>query len=43
MLDMGINYYDKNGIPILEGDLLRSYYFTGARNRKHYLYKKAIW
>jgi hypothetical protein len=40
---MKIQYYDKNGIPILEGDLLRSYHFTGARKRKHYLYKKAIW
>ena len=40
---MEINYYDKNGIPILEGDLLRAYHFTGARKRKHYLYKKAIW
>lgn len=30
--------FDKNGIPIYPGDLLKSYHFTGARRKKYYLY-----
>jgi hypothetical protein len=31
-------YRDQKGVRICEGDLLRSYHFTGSRKKKHYLY-----
>jgi hypothetical protein len=34
--------YDMNGREICRGDLLRSYHFTGARRKKHYLYHVAV-
>jgi len=34
--------YDKNGVPIYPGDLLRTFHFTGPRRRKWYLYHTAI-
>lgn len=34
--------YDKRGYPIHEGDLLRSYHFTGAGSRNRYLYHTAV-
>ncbi len=33
--------YDKKGIEIRAGDILKVYHFTGARNKKHYMYKMA--
>ena len=30
---------DKNGIPILPGDTLKVFHFTGARKRQHFMYK----
>ena len=30
---------DKNGREILAGDTLKIYHFTGARRRKHFMYK----
>lgn len=33
--------YDKNRRPILEGDVLKVFHFTGARNKKYYMYKQA--
>lgn len=33
--------YDKNGVPIYPGDLLKSYHFTGARRKKYWLYHLA--
>ncbi len=33
--------YDKNRRPILEHDVLKVYHFTGARKKKHYMYKQA--
>jgi len=33
--------YDKNRRPILEADILKVYHFTGARNKRHYMYKQA--
>lgn len=34
--------YDKNRRPIYPGDVLKVYHFTGARRKKHYMYKLAI-
>jgi len=31
--------YDKNGRPILLGDVLKVYHFTGARRKRHFMYK----
>ena len=35
---MDYSICDKHGIPICEGDLIRSPHFIGARNKMHYLY-----
>lgn len=35
-------FHDKKGVPIYAGDLLRSYHFTGARRKTHYLYHVAV-
>lgn len=34
--------YDKHGIPIERGDVLKVFHFTGARRKRHYMYKQAI-
>lgn len=38
---MECRYYatDKNGIQILPGDTLKIFHFTGARKKRHYMYK----
>ncbi len=33
--------YDKNRRPILEGDILKVFHFTGARKKKYFMYKQA--
>lgn len=33
---------DKNGVEIEEFDVLKIFHFTGARRKKHYMYKVAI-
>ncbi|WP_142783387.1 hypothetical protein [Changchengzhania lutea] len=35
-------YTDKNGKDITHGSLVKVYHFTGARRKKHYMYK-IIW
>jgi hypothetical protein len=35
-------FSDKNGVPIQKHDLLKVYHFTGARRKKHYMYKYVI-
>lgn len=35
---MSDTFCDKNGYPIKEGDLVRSYHYTGARRKRYYLY-----
>ena len=37
-----MEHYDMNGRPIHPGDLLRTYHFTGARRKKHYLYHVVV-
>jgi hypothetical protein len=34
-----MNVYDKEGIPILPGDTLKVFHFTGSRGKKFYMYK----
>lgn len=36
------NVYDKNRIPIEIGDILKVFHFTGARRKRHYMYKQAL-
>ncbi len=33
---------DKNGVPIQQYDVLKVYHFTGARRKKHFMYKHVI-
>lgn len=35
------NLYDANGRQIMRGDVLKVFHFTGARRRRHYMYKQA--
>jgi hypothetical protein len=35
-------FYDMKGRPIIGGDLLRQYHFTGRRKKIHYLYHVAV-
>jgi len=34
--------YDKTGREIMIGDVLKVYHFTGARRKRHYMYKQVI-
>lgn len=34
--------YDKRGIPIERGDVLKVFHFTGARRKRHYMYKQCL-
>ena len=34
--------YDKRGIPIHEGDVLKMFHFIGARRKKYYMYKWVV-
>ena len=33
--------YDKNGLPIRQGDIVKMFHFIGARGKRHYMYKQA--
>ena len=35
-------FYDRRGIPIHSGDLLRALHFIGARRKRYYLYHVAV-
>ena len=35
-------FYDSVGNELKPGDLIRMYHFTGAQNRKHYMYKRFL-
>lgn len=35
-------FYDKRGIPIERGDIVKVFHFIGARRKKHYMYKQAL-
>lgn len=34
--------YDKNRIPIERGDIVRVFHFTGARRKRHHMYKQCL-
>lgn len=34
--------FDRHGREIMRGDVLRVYHFTGARRKRHYMYKQAM-
>lgn len=34
--------YDKRGIPIERGDIVKVFHFTGARRKKNYMYKQCL-
>ena len=33
-------FYDSVGNDLRDGDIVRMYHFTGARNRRHFMYKR---
>ena len=37
-----MNPRDKNGRQIERGDIVKVFHFTGARNKRHYMYKQAL-
>jgi len=34
--------YDKNGVPIERGDIVKVFHFVGARRKRHYMYKQCL-
>lgn len=34
--------YDKRGIPIERGDVVKLFHFVGARGKRHYMYKLCL-
>lgn len=34
--------FDKHGIPIERGDIVKVFHFVGARNKRHYMYKQCL-
>lgn len=39
---MGETCYDKRGIPIERGDIVKVFHFIGARRRRHYMFKQCL-
>ena len=39
---MSIAIYDKRGIPIERGDVVKVFHFIGARRKRHYMYKQCL-
>lgn len=37
-----MEHFDKNGIPIHKGDLLRTPHYIGRRRKQHYLYHVVV-
>lgn len=40
--DKALCCYDKRGIPIERGDIVKVFHFTGARRKRHYMYKQCL-
>lgn len=34
--------FDKRGIPIARGDIVKVFHFTGARRKRNYMYKQCL-
>lgn len=34
--------YDKHGIPIERGDIVKVFHFIGARRKRHYMFKQCL-
>lgn len=34
--------YDRRGIPIERGDIVKVFHFIGARRKRHYMYKQCL-
>ena len=34
--------YDKRGIPIMCGDVVKVFHFVGVRRKRHYMYKQCV-
>lgn len=34
--------FDKRGIPIERGDIVKVFHFVGARRKRHYMYKQCL-
>jgi len=37
-----LGLFDKRGIPIHRGDLVKVFHFIGARSKRHYMYKQCL-
>jgi hypothetical protein len=37
-----VRVYDKKGIPIERGDIVKVFHFTCARRKRHYMYKQCL-
>lgn len=37
-----MDIFDKRGIPIERGDVLKVFHFVGARRKRHYMYKQCL-
>ena len=35
-------YYDRNGVPLYKGDLIKSLHFIGYKGKKYYLYHTVV-
>ncbi|WP_433935212.1 hypothetical protein [Brevundimonas diminuta] len=34
--------FDRRGIPIKRGDIVKVFHFTGARRKRHYMFKQCL-
>lgn len=34
--------FDKRGVPIERGDIVKVFHFVGARRKRHYMYKQCL-
>ena len=37
-----LHCYDKHGIPIERGDIVKVFHFIGARRKRHYMFKQCL-